>query len=333
MILFDCNLFGMLSGLRDFFVTVSHDGSSILSPNGEFLVKIVFPVLGGIVGLIGVYLLYQRTSAILKQTIMSEKHIQAEHFKNAIEHLGNDKHAVILGGIQALHNLAANNRDYRKQVFEIFCSFIRQETSDPRYKAMINADYATSPHTSTQQESKVDDNACPPRVSKMIIQTILDKLFKDTSGKRVYGGLLAALNGSCLRGMYLYQCDLEGAALNACDLRDVDFEYSNLDYSKFAYAIVDNSTKFREASLRMVTTNRDLSRRSFWKKVANGTATYKSEYDNLIVYGNDEKPLDGEQRIECLEQILSGSINRSKPASAKDARKLLKKYYGKNHEN
>jgi hypothetical protein len=49
-------------------------------------------------------------------------------FKNAIEHLGNKEPAIILGGIYALHQIAKDNEEYSNQVFEILCSYIREET-------------------------------------------------------------------------------------------------------------------------------------------------------------------------------------------------------------
>lgn len=92
-----------------------------LNPVGEFTTRVTFPIAGGIIAIIALVFTWKRTSAMMRQTDNSYRQIHAEQFKNAVEHLGNEKQAIVLGGVHAMHDLARNNQAYRKQVFEVLC--------------------------------------------------------------------------------------------------------------------------------------------------------------------------------------------------------------------
>jgi len=52
------------------------------------------------------------------QENIAKRQSTAEHFKNAIDHLGSEQQPVVLGGVHALHNLAVYDSDgYSQQVF------------------------------------------------------------------------------------------------------------------------------------------------------------------------------------------------------------------------
>lgn len=57
-----------------------------------------------------------------------------ERFKNAIEHLGHESAAVRLGGRYELYNLAVETPELRQTVLNIFCTYIRQATSEDAYR-------------------------------------------------------------------------------------------------------------------------------------------------------------------------------------------------------
>jgi len=101
--------------------------------NGEFL-KIVLSVIGGIGVLYSLHLAYRRlqatniglqlqAQAINKQSEqldLSRKGQVDERFKNAVEHLGNDKEPIILGGIVELHQIAKEEKKNILLLFSIF---------------------------------------------------------------------------------------------------------------------------------------------------------------------------------------------------------------------
>lgn len=57
-----------------------------------------------------------------------------ERFKNAIEHLGHESAAVRLGGRYELYNLSNETPELRQTVLDIFCTYIRQTTSEDTYR-------------------------------------------------------------------------------------------------------------------------------------------------------------------------------------------------------
>lgn len=76
-----------------------------LDRNGE-VVKLTLSVIGGIGVLLGLYIAHKR-AMITEKTVENQskqlEHAQKwqidERFKNAVEHLGSDKEAIILGGV------------------------------------------------------------------------------------------------------------------------------------------------------------------------------------------------------------------------------------------
>ncbi len=61
-----------------------------------------------------------------------------ERFKSAIEHLGHESAAVRLGGRYELYNLAKETPELRQTVLSIFCSYIRQTTSESDYRRLYD---------------------------------------------------------------------------------------------------------------------------------------------------------------------------------------------------
>lgn len=210
--------------------------------NGEFL-KIVLSVIGGIGVLYSLHLAYRRlqatniglqlqAQAINKQSEqldLSRKGQVDERFKNAVEHLGNDKEPIILGGIVELHQIAKEEKEkYSTVVFNILTSYLRTilKVTIPR-----------------------DDN-----FKETIPQTIIDFLFKENR-KDIYKELKGDLSFCNLKGININDCDF-----NSCDfsfsimpmtinnvsfenakLSRVDFTISNLNNVKFTNANFHNN--------------------------------------------------------------------------------------------
>lgn len=179
-----------------------------LYPNDENrnaeLLKIILTIIGGMGVFFTLYLSYKRAKAgdkavrlqgeaINKQSEQLEltrKSQIDERFKNAVEHLGNDKEPIILGGIVELHQIAKEEKDkYASVVFNILTSFLR---------------------TILKVDIKRDEN-----FSSTIPQTIIDFLFRDNDS-HLYENFKANLAN----------CNFSALDINNSKFSDSDFSFS-----------------------------------------------------------------------------------------------------------
>lgn len=187
--------------------------------NGE-LFKIFLTIIGGSGVLYSLYLSYKRmvatnlglqlqAKAINKQSEQLELSRDGqidERFKNAVEHLGDEKEPIILGGIVELHQIAKENKEkYASVVFNILTSYLR---------------------THLKVKNKRDDN-----FSTTIPQTIIDFLFKN-EGKNLYNNNKANLSFCNLISIDISEADLSGADLSFC-LMPYEISNTKFDFSKF----------------------------------------------------------------------------------------------------
>lgn len=171
--------------------------------NAELL-KIILTVIGGMGVFFTLYLSYKRAKAgdkavrlqgeaINKQSEQLEltrKSQIDERFKNAVEHLGNDKEPIILGGIVELHQIAKEEKDkYASVVFNILTSFLR---------------------TILKVDIKRDEN-----FSSTIPQTIIDFLFRDNDS-HLYKNFKANLAN----------CNFSAIDISSSEFSDSDFSFS-----------------------------------------------------------------------------------------------------------
>ena len=226
--------------------------------NGEF-VKFVATIFGGLLVLFGLWLNYKRTKnlenqtkvlenqtknqadqikAFIKQNEITEKGKVDERFKNAIEHLGSDKDAIVLGGIYALHRIAQEDKSYRQTVFDILCSYIRDKTSTLK----LWSDLLPS------ERVKIKPT--------IVIQAIIDLLFKSSNDQEyIYKGLKANLSGiRCINadldrarlvGANLNNSHLEGAFLEHAQLENAYFSDAYLTEALLGYAVLNNANLIR----------------------------------------------------------------------------------------
>jgi len=200
--------------------------------------------MGGIVlTLITVWALHNQLSS---QASNARKQISAEQFKNAIEHLGSEKPTIVLGGVHALHNLAVSfPEEYSQAVFEVLCSFIREETANPEYKKKF-------PSTTDAADEKPAILPSNQATSPIVIQTVIDKLFRDEKfeGYREYK---ANLSGAFLRGMDFSKASLQKANLANAYLQRVNLSSANLQEANLHTANMQRvnliSANLQEANL------------------------------------------------------------------------------------
>jgi len=113
-------------------VTRWYQNASLLTPKDRItteleILKTLAQLLGGVVLLIGIYFTWKNISATNKNLEIAQDGQVLERFNKAIEHIGNDKIQVRVGGIYALEGMARNAKtqmDYWMTV-EIIVAFIR----------------------------------------------------------------------------------------------------------------------------------------------------------------------------------------------------------------
>ena len=134
----------------------------------------------------------------------SEQGQRQERLKNAIEHLGNDRDSVRLGGAYELFHLAADAEDLgqRQTVLDILCAHIRWTTSEPKYRE--------------KHQSKPSEE----------IQSLLTLLF--VQKRQVFAGLDINLQESWLKGSDFSQACLEKAVLVRVQLHGADLTDARL---------------------------------------------------------------------------------------------------------
>ena len=211
------------------------------------VVKLTLSVIGGIGVLLGLYIAHKR--AVITEKTVENQSKQLEHaqksqiderFKNAVEHLGSDKEAIILGGVVELHQIAQENiKTYAEVVFNILTSYIRSQTDC----------------TNVEQKD----------IKKAVIQTICDYLFKNKELTHYpYNSFIANLENVNLHSINLDNTDLsncnfynsflpssintnyEMANLTACDffdgtLENCNFINAHLYETKFLFLNMLNS--------------------------------------------------------------------------------------------
>ena len=232
------------------------------TPNGEFVARIVTPLFVFIISFLSMMRVFRQfkiqVEQVRNQAEKARMEMAAEQFKNAIDHLGNEKQSVVLGGVHALHNLAMNfPDDYGKQVFEVLCSFIREETRKPEYRAKIEAMLK-----STDQTQKTETNAPNQATSHIVIdtmqipltksstslivlQTIVDKLFREKvevkdektgKTKELYRNHAANLSNAFLREVNFSDAQLQSANLQNANLQGANLSGTNLQRAHLSNA-------------------------------------------------------------------------------------------------
>ena len=150
--------------------------------------------MGGLLIAIQAVMSYKRAKALEDTVKNTEQGQRQERLKNAIEHLGNDRDSVRLGGAYELFHLAEDAKDLgqRQTVLDILCAHIRWTTGEPKYRE--------------KHQSKPSEE----------IQSLLTLLF--VQKHEVFTERDINLQGSCLNGSNLRHARLEKAHLEGAQL-------------------------------------------------------------------------------------------------------------------
>ena len=246
---------------------------------------IIGAILAFIISFLGMMRVFRQfkiqVDQVKDQAKKASMEMAAEQFKNAIDHLGNEKQSVVLGGVHALHNLAMNfPKDYSQQVFEVLCSFIREETRKPEYQAKVTAQIESSDETQKKESSPpshenahlvIDTTQIPLTksvTSLIVIQTIVDKLFREKieldemderTGRKLllYRKNVVNLNGAFLRGLdfsrvtweheeiNLRNANVQGTIFWDADLQGADLIDANLQGAELIHANLQGAKLYR----------------------------------------------------------------------------------------
>ena len=174
------------------------------------LLKVILTSVGGCVVIIALYYAAKYMPAL-------KKYNAGVRFNNAVGHLGSASPTVVLGGIHDLHQIAINNSDYTQLVHNLFCSYIR-EKSEELYR----------------------NNEEVPDKCSVILQQLIDYLFKPYNGRIVYKKFVSDLSHSTL-----INCDFAGTSINDvnfnnCEIRRCSFKSAALNRVMFNDSILSD---------------------------------------------------------------------------------------------
>lgn len=245
---------------KHFTLFASYFFSDSENPRGE-AAKLLAQIIGGTAIIWGVFVANKRAKAIedgneqtkesneltKEANITLEKGNTAERFKNAIEHLGSGVPAIVLGGIYALHQIAKDNKEYRNQVLNILCSYIREKASY-KYEPRIKSNPNPNPFSGTGNRGREFGEMrayVKPKESTIVIQTIIDILFKDVSTRIIYKGFKATLSNVKLNNYDFNNCYFENV-----EISDSLFISAEFDFAIFKNVTLKRSDFFKASFLQ-----------------------------------------------------------------------------------
>ena len=124
---------------------------------------------------------------------MNEKYLEQKPIKKAHDELEDINESVNLEAINSLHRIARDSENFRQNIFDHLCLYIRKTTSGEDYQA---------------QERPI-----------FKIQSILNLLVNDEFERVIYIELPADLHGCQLQRAILGRAELRGANLSQSNLR------------------------------------------------------------------------------------------------------------------
>jgi len=286
------------------------------------------------------------------QSRNARKQISAEQFKNAINHLGSENVAVVLGGVHSLYDLAMNfKQEYSQQVFEILCSYIRTKTVESSYQEGVKAaiDFADK-----LQNNKLFSHVNPKATPLMIVvQTIVDKLFRDEKNTvfekyetNLAGAFLCGINlaeaklknadlsrvklmrtfmhGADLREAWLAEAELQGACLDEVKLQEAYLAGAKMQGARLVNAEMQVPLiHLKDANFSGVQSNRGtiLNYRIMPVK---SNSVFETNLSGIKLYGSDGKPFPLEEGVSMKEHFKNTYKVIMDEFTAKDAEEIFK---------
>jgi hypothetical protein len=201
------------------------------------VIKTIAQILGGAFFLLGLYFTWRNLRLAQEGQI-------TQRFNDAIEHLGNEKAEVRLGGIYALARIARDSPKDHMAVMHVFSSYVRETTKRnnvepvaPEVQAILTMiGRRTVEHESEDDRIDLSD-AYLPGVNLRGAQL---------EGVRFDGANLSRAN---LKDAHLCDATFRGAVLEDCylrnsDLRRSDLSAANLRQGSLRAALLDGANIF-----------------------------------------------------------------------------------------
>jgi uncharacterized protein YneF (UPF0154 family) len=187
------------------------------------IVTIVLTLAAGIVALFVLFSTIESVKEMKEQTKRTDEQIQIMYkgntdarFNNAVEHLGCENSAVVLGGIHTLHQIAVEDTTYSQIVHNIFCSYLRENSA----KLYAKPEFKENPEK-----------------SPVVIQILLDYLFRPYNNKDcVYKDYVSDLSFSTLKNYVFNDINVENVNFDYCILENCDFVRGKLIDCNFGRA-------------------------------------------------------------------------------------------------
>ena len=185
--------------------------------------KGLLTIIGGLAIILGVAVGLRRANAFEQQN-------KNDTYAKAIELLGHDKEATQTGAVYTLHRMVKNDADYKEQVLEVLCGFVRAETKQDWEKATDQKKAEAEGQFLFQPKDK--DPSLP-------VQTVLDVIFntkKDLNAigeNSIYENKIADLFSVFIDKAHLYAAQMQSAILTGSFLREANMMKANLKYTNF----------------------------------------------------------------------------------------------------
>ena len=172
--------------------------------------------MGGLLVALQALMSYRRAKAMEDAVKKTEQGQQQDRLKNAIEHLGDDKESMRLGGTYELLHLAKDTEELRQTVLNILCANIRRTTGDGEYRR--------------RHKSKPSKE----------VQGLLTLLF--VQEYEVFKGCHINLQESWLNGADLQEARLWKATLIGAHLQKADLCRAHLQRANLAEAHIEEAS-------------------------------------------------------------------------------------------
>ncbi|MDR0790706.1 MAG: pentapeptide repeat-containing protein [Bacteroidales bacterium] len=242
IVIFICGFILFVPCIRDTFFGRSVSPSEIITYIG---------IAAGSIIVIGQLIAAEKRNNLMKtRNELTEKANLDIRFKDAAMLLANDNTSAMLSGVAALHQIAVeasqieDQQDYVQVIKDILINFIR-EGSQIEYKKDAQGNVVKDTYEEPMVEKAYNDKPT------IIVQTIIDKLFKDKYWA-IYKDYPTDLSNCVLKGFNLDVAHLEEAYFWGAHLERADFRRAHLEGADFRRAHLEEA-KFRKAFVKRET--------------------------------------------------------------------------------
>lgn len=209
-------------------------------------------LLGGAFFFVTAYFTWRNIKTAEANLKVTEEKQITERFSQAIEHLGSEKIQIRLGGIYSLERIAKDSDKDRWQVLEVLTAFVREEYKIERNQKPFDfydpcEDWGDPYYRDYDPSDDVPDDDIVKTPNKSYVPSVpVEKQAVLTALGRI-GKLKDRLERD--DNFDLSQTDLRGVLLTG-DLRNINFEGSNLEWATLKDVTLDGSS-FIEANLEV----------------------------------------------------------------------------------